>query len=76
MSKRLGGRLVTLTTMAFAGLAIAAGQATAAGPSDAEALQMYEATVNAEQFAELQTERLRRRRSRSRSPAASRSTWC
>ena len=55
MSKRLGGRLVTLTTMALAGLAIAAGPATAAGP-DSEALQMYEATVTPTQFAELQAD--------------------
>ena len=55
MSKRLRGRLVTLTTMAIAGLVIAAAPANAAGPGP-EALQMYEATVNPEQFSQLQTE--------------------
>ncbi|MET0957196.1 MAG: hypothetical protein ABWZ18_01680, partial [Solirubrobacterales bacterium] len=55
MSKRLGGRLVGLTIAAFAATTIAAGQAGAAS-SDSGALQMYESTVSAEQFAELQAD--------------------
>ncbi len=53
MSKRLGGRLVGLTMAAFAASTIAAGNAGAAS-SDSGALQMYEATVSAEEFADLQ----------------------
>ena len=53
MSKRLGGRLVGFTAAAFAAFTITTGQAGAAS-SDAGALQMYEATVTGEQFAELQ----------------------
>jgi hypothetical protein len=53
MSKRLGGRLVGLTIAAFAATTIAAGQAGAASNATG-ALQMYEATVDSEQFAELQ----------------------
>ena len=53
MSKRLGGRLVGFTAAAFAAFTITTGQAGAAS-SDSGALQMYEATVTGEQFAELQ----------------------
>jgi hypothetical protein len=55
MSKRLGGRLVGLTIAAFAAMTIAAGQAGAAS-SDSGALQMYQATLSADQFAQLQAD--------------------
>jgi hypothetical protein len=53
MNKRLRARLASITLAATFGLAMAAGPASAASP-DTGALQMYEATVTAEQFAELQ----------------------
>jgi Zinc carboxypeptidase/Immune inhibitor A peptidase M6 len=55
MNERLVGRLLTLSTMALALLAIAAAPAAAAGDR-AAALQMYEATVTAEQYEVLRSE--------------------